>query len=58
MSNVLSEIMLSSRVVFAGESLWRAPLATSARISALSIVGELLRKVGVRTSVGCSSVSP
>lgn len=49
LGGVKSEIMLSSRVVFAGESLWRAPLATSARISALSIVGELLRKVGVRT---------
>ncbi|TNM97107.1 nuclear distribution protein nudE homolog 1-like [Takifugu flavidus] len=29
-----------------GGSLWRAPLTTTARISALSIVGELLRKVG------------
>lgn len=34
--------------VCAGESLSGTPLTTSARISALNIVGELLRKVGVR----------
>lgn len=36
-------------LVCAGDGLAGAPLPTSARISALSIVGELLRKVGVRT---------
>lgn len=35
----------------AGESLSGTPLTTSARISALNIVGELLRKVGVRASL-------
>lgn len=38
------------RVCFSGESLSGTPLTTSARISALNIVGELLRKVGVRSS--------
>ncbi|KAM7371500.1 hypothetical protein PAMP_008735 [Pampus punctatissimus] len=33
-----------------GESLSATPLSTSARISALNIVGELLRKVGVRST--------
>lgn len=32
----------------AGENLTGTPLTTSARISALNIVGELLKKVGVR----------
>ncbi|XP_041812861.1 nuclear distribution protein nudE homolog 1-A-like isoform X1 [Chelmon rostratus] len=36
----------SSDVLSAGESLSGTPLTTSARISALNIVGELLRKVG------------
>lgn len=40
------------RVCFSGESLSGTPLTTSARISALNIVGELLRKVGVRSSAG------
>ena len=31
-----------------GDGLTGTPLTTSARISALNIVGELLRKVGVR----------
>lgn len=35
-------------VVVLGDSLTGTPLTTSARISALNIVGELLRKVGVR----------
>uniref|UniRef100_A0A3B3C4R9 NudE neurodevelopment protein 1 n=1 Tax=Oryzias melastigma TaxID=30732 RepID=A0A3B3C4R9_ORYME len=34
-----------------GEALSATPLTTSARISALNIVGELLRKVGVRASL-------
>lgn len=38
------------RVCCSGESLSGTPLTTSARISALNIVGELLRKVGVRSS--------
>lgn len=38
-------------IVSAGESLPGTPLTTSARISALNIVGELLRKVGVRTAL-------
>lgn len=41
----------SSDVLSAGESLSGTPLTTSARISALNIVGELLRKVGVRASL-------
>ncbi|MEQ2194598.1 hypothetical protein XENOCAPTIV_000305, partial [Xenoophorus captivus] len=36
-------------VCFSAESLSATPLTTSARISALNIVGELLRKVGVRS---------
>lgn len=42
---------LISCCVPAGESLSGTPLTTSARISALNIVGELLRKVGVRASL-------
>lgn len=35
-------------VFVVGDGLTGTPLTTSARISALNIVGELLRKVGVR----------
>lgn len=51
MSNVVLFFGDDVEFVFVGESLSGAPLTTSARISALNIVGELLRKVGVRTSV-------
>lgn len=43
-------VITELRVCFSGESLSGTPLTMSARISALNIVGELLRKVGVRSS--------
>lgn len=54
-SSTLAETQTSDgRFVSAGESLSATPLTMSARISALNIVGELLRKVGVRSP--CVSV--
>lgn len=44
--NILPVYLLMCFVV--GDGLTGTPLTTSARISALNIVGELLRKVGVR----------
>lgn len=48
--NVEYSLYLPGRICFfsGGDGLTGTPLTTSARISALNIVGELLRKVGVR----------
>lgn len=42
------KMAVCTRLFHSGDGLTGTPLTTSARISALNIVGELLRKVGVR----------
>lgn len=46
--NISTYVYWFISVLFIGDGLTGTPLTTSARISALNIVGELLRKVGVR----------
>lgn len=44
---VVFHLLVLCMCATAGEGMVGSPLTTSARISALNIVGELLRKVGV-----------
>uniref|UniRef100_A0A3P9PCW0 NudE neurodevelopment protein 1 n=1 Tax=Poecilia reticulata TaxID=8081 RepID=A0A3P9PCW0_POERE len=45
-------------VCFSAESISAIPLTTSARIAALNIVSELLKKVGVRSNMGQTLTAP
>ena len=46
-TDIINGFLNAPNCTFVGDSLAGTPLTTSARISALNIVGELLRKVGV-----------